>query len=435
VAIKTFKPSAPNVAKVITLTIGGTLAGETFTISIGGDVIASHTDTDTVIASTVAALVAQFNSSTHLWALEITAGDNSPDITLTADVAGVPFDVTVNTPGGSATFNKAITVANSAPNDLSVATNWTGNTLPTSGDEVHISDLPIGYVIPWGLDAIASVVLDKFVYHSDCKASIGLPINTFTKNQLGTAVESGIGEYRQTYLQLKVDKTQGDVEIGTTQPALTTAYGRIKLDLQNTAARIDVRSAIFSNSLDASKPGIRLLANHSQTELYVREARCGIGIAIDDPSETSLLNNIVINSQLDSDRVQTGDNVTLSLWTQYGGDNILRSNLALGGVNVDGGQLVTEGEFAITTLTTHPDSIVYPNNTNAAGNAIGTLNAFGGIIDGRQSAKPRTWNTMTLGGDANVYIDDAFITVNTINVPAARYKLSIAYFESDSTPI
>ena len=91
---------ATAVAQVTTVTVGGTLSSETFTISVGGDAIASHTDADTVIASTVAALVSAWNSSTHPYATGITAADASPDITLTADTAGVPFVVTLNTPGG-----------------------------------------------------------------------------------------------------------------------------------------------------------------------------------------------------------------------------------------------------------------------------------------------------------------------------------------------
>ena len=49
---------ADAVAQVTTVTVGGTLSGETFTISVGGVAIATHTDADTVIATTVAALVA-----------------------------------------------------------------------------------------------------------------------------------------------------------------------------------------------------------------------------------------------------------------------------------------------------------------------------------------------------------------------------------------
>ena len=99
-------------AQVTTVTVGGTLSSETFTISVGGVAIASHTDADTVIATTVAALVAAWNASTHAYASGITAVAASPNITLTADTAGVPFAVTLNTPGGSATLGQAATTAN-----------------------------------------------------------------------------------------------------------------------------------------------------------------------------------------------------------------------------------------------------------------------------------------------------------------------------------
>ena len=97
------------VAQVTTVTVGGTLSSETFTISVGGVAIASHTDADTVIATTVTALVAAWNASTHAYATGITAVAASPNITLTADTAGVPFAVTLNTPGGSATLGQAAT--------------------------------------------------------------------------------------------------------------------------------------------------------------------------------------------------------------------------------------------------------------------------------------------------------------------------------------
>ncbi|MDZ7809208.1 MAG: hypothetical protein U5L11_02515 [Arhodomonas sp.] len=97
-ATKYWQPKAQPVAQVTTVTVGGTLSGETFSISVGGLVIATHTDATTTIADTVAALVAAWNASTHPYATGITAADASPDITLTADTAEVPFAVTLNTP-------------------------------------------------------------------------------------------------------------------------------------------------------------------------------------------------------------------------------------------------------------------------------------------------------------------------------------------------
>jgi len=87
--------------------IGGQLAGETFSVSIGGQVIASHTDTTGLYFDTSIALKDQWNNSTNPLTTPIAARLVDTNVfQLIAIDEGEPFGgaITINNPGGEATF-------------------------------------------------------------------------------------------------------------------------------------------------------------------------------------------------------------------------------------------------------------------------------------------------------------------------------------------
>src|SRR5688500_17548537 len=90
------------VAKVATLTPGGTIeAGDKFlmilTSESGATQTLTVTATNTTVAITCDDIVAAWNASTQTLFIAVTATDSTTHVTLTADTAGVPFHLTVNT--------------------------------------------------------------------------------------------------------------------------------------------------------------------------------------------------------------------------------------------------------------------------------------------------------------------------------------------------
>lgn len=158
---------AEAIAQVETFTVGGTISGETFTISLAHPsgaisaavAIASVTDSTTSAATNATNLITAFNASNHEYARYITASSGGSGIvTLTAQRPGIPFVSSVNTPGGSATFVKATTTANSGPNDYSVASNWREGIVPVATSDVVLTGR---FDILYGLSQ-ASVAIDGF---------------------------------------------------------------------------------------------------------------------------------------------------------------------------------------------------------------------------------------------------------------------------------
>jgi hypothetical protein len=81
---------------------------------------------------------------------------------------------------------------------------------------------------------------------------------------------------------------------------------------------------------------------------------------------------------------------------------------------MDGGGLQTEGDITITTATiTAGDWIC--NNHRDGGDALTTLNATGGTIDGSQSYEPRTWATVNIKKDASLKLNDK-VTITTLSI-------------------
>lgn len=402
-AEKFFLGQASSVAQITTTTVGGTLSGETFTISVGGVLIATHTDSTGTISDTVAALVASWNLSTHPWATGVTATDVSPLVTLTASTPGVPFDVDLNTPGGSATFAEATPTANTGPSVLNLADNWDGDALPTPGDNLHFMS-PIS--ICWGLEGLTDTYGDITFYQQAIGARFGLNQQAFTTSSNGSTVNQSYAEYRDIYLKLK---SNGTVTIG--KETITAAGpSRLCLDLDTIACTVDIRKV--GTAGDAGRPSVRLLTNQNGTDVYIRSAANGVGIAT-EPGQVSACGDIIVTGE-STTRVFVGVGVTYDKFEQDNGINVINSAGTLAEVNVNGGTLTTEGEYTITALT-GTGGTTYANNTKTAGDAITTLTlSSDAIIDTRKSALPRTFGTTSVDDTASVLRDPNVVTLTTV---------------------
>lgn len=414
-AEKIFLGTAPAVAKVIHLTVGGTLSGETFQILVGGQVIAEHVDGTGTIADTVAALVSAWNSSTDAWATGVTASDSSPDVVLTADVPGWDFDVTINTPGGSATFSKAVVTAVEGPNDWNTGDNWldtgagTTGAKPANGDDVTV-DLSRDVNICWGLDQSA-VTLDSLRFLHG-KARVGLDHKKYATSADGTTVSSSRHEYRNTHLQIKVNKTNGDVQIGgIAAEDIATLQGveRLNLDLLDTAARVDVIRTWPPS--ESNRAPVRLRANHASTEIYVRPD-AEVSLANDRIDEASTVDKVY-----NSGKFYSGPGATIDEYEQLDQDSesVIQATGTMTSLKAHAGTVVTEGDFAVTTLENN-GATINANHINSGGNAVTTANLNAGTTDLLQDLRAKAWDTINKRGAAvlNYYPD-----VHTVsNMPA-----------------
>lgn len=416
-----FKGTAAPVAQVTTVTVGGTLAGETFTISAGGVAIASHTDATTVIADTITALVAAWNASTHPYATGITAAAASPTLTLTSDTAGVPFVVTLNTPGGAATLGQTATTASAGPNHWDAADNWSGGAVPVNGDVCILSNSAVN--ICWGL-AQSAVTLVGLYIEKSYTGRIGLDYARFATSTDGATYSSTTKpEYRDTHLYILVN---GPVWIGSKSTlGSPTGSSRILLNLGNQATEVTVFDT-SSTPVSSGRATVDLLANSAATNVYVRNAPGGVSVAGEKPDETSTIGSFVVSDTTAGSLCYLSDGVTVTTVTLNGGNSVVSAAATITTLNLYGGLLRTEGDYTITTAN-QTGGTWSCNNDKSGGNAITTLNGYGGVCDFRGSREARTVATLSPRPGFTWYADKDVLTITTLNQPqdAGPYKVAV----------
>jgi len=175
-ATLTWKGGATNeIAQIDHATPGGTIeADDVFNMTLTGedgqtDLITYTGDTTVKLISEglVAAAVAAALDSDNLWS-NVTATEDDTKVIITANEAGIPFHLTIETTelgGGAAddqTFVQTVGTANSGPNDVGTAENWDDNTVPVTGDTVIILDSShdIKYSLKQNLVLLAALHVD-----------------------------------------------------------------------------------------------------------------------------------------------------------------------------------------------------------------------------------------------------------------------------------
>jgi hypothetical protein len=222
-ATRSFISSAPVVAQVNAITVGGTPAtSQVYAVTINNKAVsyvALVTDTNITIAAALQALLA-LSFITEFQ--EVTWTVLSNVITGTMKNAGQPF---INTSSATGTGTLVtVETAGSGPSDVSIATNWSGATLPTTGDAVVFENNSAN--ANQNLQAFAGVVFASVTVKASFTGQLGLPaINA-----------SGYQEYRQTAFQSAATvQTIGD---GT-----GSGSGLISLDNQTYQTVLNIHGA------------------------------------------------------------------------------------------------------------------------------------------------------------------------------------------------
>lgn len=99
--------------QVVTVTPANVEVGDIFRLTLTLDdssvITITFTATAATVANVTAGLTAAWNASLNPWVAAITAADNTTNLTLTADVAGVPFSLTTSTANGGAVDDQTLT--------------------------------------------------------------------------------------------------------------------------------------------------------------------------------------------------------------------------------------------------------------------------------------------------------------------------------------
>lgn len=403
--------TADSVAQVATTTFATYDVTTTRIVTIGG-VAVSAADSGGTLTAALTAFAVVLNASTNPYFAAITWTSNATQIIGTADTAGCPFVFAGSVSGGTGTCSNAYTVstASAGPNHWDTATNWSGGAVPVNSDIVIIANNSVA--ICWGL-AQTAVTLTSLRIDGSYTGRIGLRYTAFATAADGATYSATTKkEYRDTYLAIKTPL----LDIGEDfEPGSPSGSGRIKIDLSTTAAQVTIHGTASSSS-DTGRAAVRLLANSSTTDIYVRYAPGGVGIAADVPSETSTIGDVNVSEDGTTSEVYTSAGVTLTNWIQRGGTNIMDAAATVTAVTVDGGALTLEGDYTITTLTVN-DGDVVDNHIKTSGNSVTTAALNGGEVDWAQSLEVRTVATVNMDVGATFRRNSALV-ITTLNEPA-----------------
>ncbi len=351
---------AKPVAQVDTLTPASVGIGDVFTVTINGKSI-SFTATAATVANVTAGLVALLSASELAEFAEIAWADITTAITATAEEPGVGFTLTVGASGGSATFGRSATTANSGPGLWSVAANHSGAAVPSSTDTVWLSnsDNDIGD----GLGQSA-VTLTAFNIEQSFTGDMGRPDDTGTYN-----------EYRDKYLAISA--TTANVGMGN-----GSGSQLLRLNTGSNAATVNV----FNTGSSSETNYETFLWKGTHASNVVNVTRGSVGIAV-KPGEAATVATLRVGYQtsVESDAtVRLGTGVTLTTVDQTGGRVTCGSSFTTLGIK--GGTFSTAFAAAGTTLNVDGGTAIWQSSGNIATLNIGN----GGTFDASQDMRPIT---------------------------------------------
>lgn len=392
---------------------------ETLSVSATGTTVAQVCDD---ILAAIAALPA-----TSLFHTLVTVTDETTHVKFTAATSGVPFELTLSStesnddPADDQTYVEATTVARSGPNDVGVAANWSLGAVPVNSDDLIINQRGAGYALLYGLAALAAVTLNAL------KQSMA-----FTG---ATALIGDGDDYLQVSSAASKTHTLGYQFGGTSAQA---GPPRVMLDFGSVATTVNVRnSASSSPSGEEMKQVMRLLFNSSSSVLNLLRGK--VGLAANAPGETTTIGTInqsyVTSQATDADLV-LGPGVTVTTINKTGGVLVSESLpttlkhsggtaelVAITGtlttLNLDAGQVETNGAFALTAANVKAGTLI--SNSTGTVTAINMIGE-GGLLDLLRSNAPRTITTITVTGACTIRADSAVVTVtNKIALSGSRH--------------
>ena len=367
-ATNIWQGGAAAIAQVDTVQITGYDAATTYILTIGDKTIEVLGTTD--VDGTAAALSAAWNLSGEPEVKEVVATVATDTLTLTASATGTPNTVTSSVTGGAGTIGAVTAVtANSGPNDASVDTNWSTNSVP-GADDIVFENSSVACL--YGLNQLGNIL--TYTQKSTFLATIGLP----RENPLGYV------EYRPTKLALgtaitNVEYGQGDGNgSGRTNLAIGDRTTALAINIHKSGVR--------------TEPGIPalLLTTGSQsntTTVTVNRGDLGIAFHAGETAVIQSLNLGYVTQPLVDAKVMCGDGVTLTTVTKSGGALSVVTNVptfTTTGGTASVGEAATVGVGGATNV--NGGTLFF----NSSGDLDNLIVDGGGTLDFRQDTRSRT---------------------------------------------
>lgn len=377
-----WRPAAKATAQVSTVQVSSYAVGTTYKLTVNGKVLS-------VIAAgsanaTATALAAAWNAATDGEFTAVTASASTDTVTLTADTSGVPFIATSSVSGSTGTIGSVTdSTAATGPYHWDNAANWSGGSVPTTGDTVYL-DYAAGDV-RYGL-AQTSVTLAALHILAAYTDRIGL----------ADVNPAGYPEYRDRYLAIKATLLNVGAGDGRGSP-------RIRLDLST--AQSTIRVLCTGSGSESPLPALQIKGTHASNAAYVTKGEVGFAVLGGETATLATLEVGYATSPSSDSLVRCGSGVTLTTLQQTGGRVYLESGLTT--VDKRGGYLEV-GEGSVTTLNNYAGEVVF----RSTGTITTLMMREGASIDFGRDTRTRTVTNATFRSS---FVNDPLGTVTWTN--------------------
>ena len=356
------------VAQVDTLTVGGTAASQTYTVTVNSKE-ETYTATGTQTNDEIAAAIQEvLDASTIEEFGEYTYTVDANVITATGPDDGMPVSISVSVSAGTGTFVKATVTAATGPNHWDNVDNWSGATLPVNSDNVYFRDSSVDVLYGIDQNAVTLALLD---FDSTYTGKVGLP-------DFHGAVAGGstYSEYRETFL--KIGATAVNIGRGT-----GAGSGRIRLNV----GTVQTTVRMYGTAKPDQSGGVAFdfLGTHASNQLIASRGVFGVATK---PGTTATIAAAKIGSQgaaVSDVQGVFGDGCTLTDLRMTGGTLEVRNGLATG--LMTDGELTISGSAGVTTsLAAHGGRVNY----DTSGTLVSYYGGTGSMIDFSRIAVSRT---------------------------------------------
>lgn len=324
---------------------------------------------------------------------EITATVSGSVVTLTHDIRGRPFTLSVTeSTAGDGTATEATATPATGPNHVNNVLNWSAGTNPTTGEDVYIDDTDVSLL--YALDSLNDTVATLTI-GANFTGDIGLPKNN----------PSGYLEYLPDYF----DMPATIVFIGTDEGQ---GSGRIKLDNQAVPCTWNVEKT--GSSSEFGLPAVILKGTDSGNVLDVNGGEVGVCVY---GAETA---NIA-TARIAAGKVTFGEGAVVGTLNVLGGEVDLRRNLTT--LAQGGGSVTCWQSMTIGTATVTGGTLNYRSSGTITTLSIGGLT--GPVLDCSGDASGRTISTLSVTAPSEIFDPFRTITYTTLVVGANVDRITI----------
>ena len=367
--------------------------GDTAILSIGGKDVSLILTAESTSDEVIDGLTTLWNASVIPEIAEVSATNDTPDIKLTGNIAGIPFDVSVSSTStntgtlGSPTTTTAATGRHHFDN----ADNWSDATLPVDGDSLLFDSGNVSLKYGLQQSALTPATLRITQAYS---GQIGLSETNETN------LASPYREYRPRVLEIGNDADTIVMQI-TIGEGSGQGSGRIRLDTGDAQVVLTVRNS--GPRATTSTASIQWRGSHVANEVNVSQGDLGIAALEDESADVALLRVGYQDDPTGDSHVQVGSGATLSDVVQTGGRlDLASSTIAL---DVFGGRCtVHDGTHDLIQVAS--GRVLY----RSTGAIVQAYVGRNGVLDFRQDNRVRTVAACQLHARGSVL--DSFRTVS-----------------------